>query len=132
MKLKDTSRTVPRLRDVSKTVPKIDPSEIKQALGAEDTGVAIGAFSPVTLRQIRAELARRLTSSGGRPALSGTSQRVKIPLSETQWAELERIADDVSGTGCKTSPGQVASVIISLSLRAIDADRRNLKSETTT
>ena len=132
MKRNDTSKTVRRIRDVSKTVSKVDPAAVKQALGAEDAGVSIGHYSPVTMIQIRQEIARRLTSSGGRPALAGASQRVKIPLSDHQWSELERIANDISGPGCKTSAGQVASVIISLSLRAIGSEQRTSRSETTT
>jgi hypothetical protein len=76
------ARTFPRIKDLSETLPRVDPAKAAEALGAEATGLKLGiGRSPLSLFQIRQELIGRLQSSGGRPSLSGTSGRKKIPLS---------------------------------------------------
>jgi hypothetical protein len=114
------ARTFPRIKDLSKTLPRVDPTRVAEALGAEATGLMLGiGGSPLSVFQIRQELMRRLQSSGGRPSLSGTSGRKKIPLSDAQWRELEEIASDVASPGFSPSAGQIASVLLTLSLRSV-------------
>ena len=86
------------IRDTSKTLPRIEASKVQTALGAEPSGLAIGGIGvgPLSLFQVREELFQRLHSSGGRPSLTGTSRRMKIPLSDRQWEELEEIATEVA------------------------------------
>jgi len=116
-----TKPTVGRIKNTSKTIPRLDPAKVAQALGAEPSDLTMDGIGagPLSLSQVREELFQRLQSSGGRPALAGTSRRTKIPLSDRQWAELEGIAADVASPGFSPSPGQIASVLISLSLRSL-------------
>ena len=95
------------------------------ALGAESPGLARDiAGSPLSLFQVKQELLHRLQSTGGRPSLSGVSGRKKVPLSDSQWEELEKIASDVAAPGFVPSAGQIASVLLALSLRRLRGDER--------
>lgn len=92
--------------------------DVAKALGGERLKVRLPrAPSPVRLLAVRGELARALRSTGGRPRISGTSRRQKIPLAEADWAQLEELAMRISGGGPQTTAGQVASVILHLALR---------------
>ncbi len=109
------------LRSTSKTVPRLDVPKIAEALGAEPSDVGFDFFGgPLCLKQVQDELRQRLKSTGGRPALSDASRRTKIPLNENQWGQLEEIATEVASPGFSPSAGQIASVLISLSLRSLD------------
>ena len=79
----------------------------------------VAAGGPVSLATVRAELARTLKSTGGRPSIEGSDRRFKIPLSDTQLQALEEVAAEVSSPGFSPSPGQIASVLVSLGLRGI-------------
>jgi hypothetical protein len=106
-----------RIRDVGPGAPRVDPDVVARALGGEETGAPVErGGSPVSSFQVRSELINRLRSSGGRPALEGATRRVKIPLTEGQWQELEDLADSFTDLGFAPSAGQVATVLISLSL----------------
>jgi len=119
-----------RIRDVGSASPRIDPGVVAGALGAEDTGIRLGrAGSPVSSFQIRAELLERLRSSGGRPALDGATRRVKIPVTESQWKELEDLAASFTDLGFIPSAGQVASVLLSLSLPLAKSEPHRIKRE---
>lgn len=131
-----TKPTSNSIRSTSKVVPRIDPSKVAQALGAEPTDVASAqlGMGPLSLFQVRQELFRRLQSTGGRPSLSGTSRRTKIPLSDGQWNQLEEIASEVASPAFSPSAGQIASVLLTLSLRSLrsedtNADNTDPKSE---
>jgi hypothetical protein len=109
------------IQDTSKTLPRIEASKVQAALGAEPSDLAVGGIGvrPLSLFQVREELFQRLRSTGGRPSLTGTLRGMKIPLSDHQWEELEEIATDVASPGFSPSPGQIASVLITLSLHAL-------------
>lgn len=108
------------IQDASATLPQIDPSRVQQALGAEDATERLAeTLSPVTLFALRQELMRRLQSSGGRPALVGTTRRAKIPLRDEEWQQLEELASAIASPGFAPSAGQVASVLLRLSLDAV-------------
>jgi len=104
------------------TYPRLDAAEIAKALGGETSSAKL-AFNlgPISLLAVRQELARRLQSSGGRPALDGVDRRAKIPLSDEQWAQLEKVAAAVAAPGCAPTAGQVASVLLSSALQAVAA-----------
>lgn len=121
------------IRDTSRTLPRIEASKVQAALGAEPSDLAIGEIGvgPLSLFQVREELFQRLQSTGGRPSLAGTSRRMKIPLSDRQWEELEEIATDVASPGFSPSPGQIASVLITLSLHSLQKGTQP-EQETTT
>lgn len=114
------------IRDTSVVEPYLEPAVVQAALGAEPSDQRLEqALAPITLFAVRSELFARLQSSGGRPALAGTSRRAKVPLSDADWAELEELATIVSGPDFSPSTGQVASVLLSLSVRAVKAQVAN-------
>jgi len=119
-----------RIRDIGLSASRVDPDVVAEALGAEQTCTPLGRTgSPVSSFQIRAELLNRLRSSGGRPALEGATRRVKIPVTEEQWNELEDLAASFKDLGFVPSAGQVASVLISLSLPAATSATDRIRSE---
>lgn len=75
---------------------RIDPDKVVEALCAE--------IVPASLQQ---EVRRRLRSSGGRPALEGAHRRKKIPLTDSDWKQLNDLAESL-----QISPGQVASLLL--------------------
>ncbi len=127
--IRPTEPTSPRLRDTSSAHPCIDPESVVSGLGA-DVGERIQTLlSPISLLAVRKELADRLQTSGGRPALSDTTRRTKIPLREHDWAALEQLAAAVGSEGFVPSAGQVASVLLTLSVRQMMNDLAKNPSE---
>jgi hypothetical protein len=119
-----------RIRDIGPGARCIDPAIVAEALGAEETGMTSGREgSLVSAFQVRSELIHRLRSSGGRPALEGATRRVKIPVTESQWQELEELAASFTDLGFVPSAGQVASVLISLSLPIARSERNRVRKE---
>jgi hypothetical protein len=118
----DTSRTLGRIRDTGKHLPRIDAAAVAKALGGEPTGEKIDvSLGPISLFAVRQEVFRRLQSTGGRPALEGATRRTKIPLSDCEWAKLEELAAAVASPSFAPTAGQVASILLTLSLRSIAA-----------
>jgi hypothetical protein len=118
--IRTTDTTLRRIQDTSRPLRRIDPEQVRQALGAEETPARLTeALAPLTLFAVREELVNRLQSSGGRPGLAGTTRRAKIPLNDAEWEKLEALAAAVAAPGFAPSAGQVASVLLSLSLRAV-------------
>lgn len=114
------TRTYARIKDLSEAYAPVNFSRVAKALGAQAAGPTRSAGgSPLSLFQVRQELMRRLHSGGGRPSLSGTWERKKIPLSDSQWRELEQIASEVASPGFSPWAGQIASVLLTLSLRSL-------------
>jgi len=121
-KIRTTETTLGSIRDIGSSLQRIEPAQVQQALGAEETATGlVEALSPVTLFALRGELVNRLQSSGGRPALAGTTRRAKIPLSDDEWVKLEELAAAIASPGFAPSAGQVASVLLTLSLQAVAA-----------
>lgn len=109
-----------RIVDTSAMPPRLEPSAIAAALGAEPSGSGLeAALAPITLFAVRSELFRRLQSGGGLPELAGASKRAKFPIADFEWVELERLASAISEPGLQPTAGQVASVILGLSVRTI-------------
>jgi hypothetical protein len=119
-KIRLTGPILPVIRDTSTPLPRVTPEMVATSLGADVSGQGlVEALAPITLFALRSELLGRLQSSGGRPALSNTSRRAKIPLGDAEWAELEELAAAVSAPGFSPSAGQIASVLLSLALRSV-------------
>lgn len=109
-----------RIRDISEVIPRIEPDQIAKALGAEPARKSLEEIlAPITLQAVREELFKRLQSSGGRPALADTNRRPKIPLSDVDWNTLEQLATSLSSAGFAPSAGQVASVLLTMSLNLV-------------
>jgi len=121
--------TVARIKNTSKTVARLDAKKVAEALGAApEVSVPFDGLGggPLSLYQVRQELFRRLHSTGGRPSLSGATARKKVPLNDQQWTELEQIASEVASAEFSPSAGQIASVLLTLSLRSV---RKNLEDD---
>jgi hypothetical protein len=119
-KINVSGATLPPIRDTSPSLARVDPDEVREALGAESTTERLKeALGPVTLFALREELLNRLQSSGGRPALTGVTRRAKVPLNDGDWLLLEELAAAVASPGFAPSAGQVASVLLTLSLHSV-------------
>jgi hypothetical protein len=111
---------------------RVSVTGLGEKLGAEAFGAtSLRGGSPSTFAAIREEVFRRLRSKGGRPGFEGV-ERKKIPLAERDWKAIEQVADHISEPGFRPSAGQVASVLISVTLRDMDSSleatvKRNLK-----
>jgi hypothetical protein len=118
--IRTTEPTLKTIRDKGPTLPRIEPGTVEAALGAEESGGRLeAALAPISLFAVREELVKRLQSSGGRPALTGTSRRAKIPLGDKEWLELEELAAALASPGFAPTAGQVASVLLTLSVRSV-------------
>ena len=121
-KIRMSEPTLPSVRDTSTPLPRLDAKDIQRALGGDATGQRLEELlAPITLLAVREELSRRLQSTGGRPALSGVTRRVKVPLRDEEWRRLQQIACAMSHEGRTPSAGQVASTILTtiLTSRAV-------------
>src|SRR5437660_139794 len=113
--IRSTEPTVSRIGDTEAPVRRLDPQAVAAALGAEPCPERIqGQPGPVTLYALRQELLRRRQSSGGRPGIEGASFRAKIPVNDQDWRRLDALAAALSAEGFSPSPGQVASVLLSI------------------
>lgn len=116
-RVRDTSARERRVRDTSSRERRLEPDDVAKALGAEPVGRS-GASPVFSMACLHRELAERLRSTGGRPALEGATRRQKIPLTDADWSELERISERLSAT-----PGQVASVLLHQVLANLDIEQ---------
>ncbi|HEX9735245.1 MAG TPA: hypothetical protein VGG06_25020 [Thermoanaerobaculia bacterium] len=95
--------------------------EIQEALGARRVVRLdqLPSQGPLDLLQLRAELQRRLRSSGGRPTDPDWSIRRVVPFKEDHWRELEELAAACESGGQNVSPGQLAAVLVETGLREL-------------
>jgi hypothetical protein len=115
-----TGATQPRIRTAGNGQLRIDSSQVDAALGGEPVeGTIRGNPGVIALYALRSELLRCRQSSGGRPGIAGTNQRLKIPLSDQDWTELEGLADQLAETGFAPSPGQIASVLLHAAIESV-------------
>src|SRR5262245_9707919 len=96
-KIVNTGAKMKRIENTGEKMPRVDPELVAAALGAERIpDEQVDSSNPLSMYALRAELFRRLQSTGGRPALEGTTRRPKIPVSDQEWQELESIAAAVT------------------------------------
>jgi ribosomal protein L29 len=121
-RIRSTSAKQAAIRSTSEEQPRVEASHLEALLAAEHIPAWTGELrgSPPSLLGVRREIARRLQSSGGRPALDDTTRRQKIPLSEQDWERLEALAERASTGGLKPTPSQIASVLIRQALDALE------------
>jgi hypothetical protein len=72
------------------------------------------------LLQLRAEVARRLRSTGGRPTDPEWNVQRLIPFRDDRWRQLEELAKALSTHERRVGPGQVAAILIERALESID------------
>jgi len=120
------------IKNISQKQRQIKTSDVMKSLGAQSTGVKIDeSQGPITLFFLRQFIIDRLYSSGGRPALTGTSKRrKKIPLFDNDWEKLEEIAEDLKKKeGVNVSPGQIASTFIHKNVLEIENHKKKEQTE---
>lgn len=72
---------------------------------------------PLDLLTLRRVVHERLQSSGGRPTDPSWSITRSIRFHPDRWKDLEILADALSETDRKVSPGQVASILLEEAVR---------------
>lgn len=91
---------------------------VAEALGAGRVVALPGGPSggPLDLLQLRAEVARRLRSTGGRPTDPSWNVQRLVPFRDARWQELTELARQLSTDERKVSPGQLAAILIERAL----------------
>lgn len=110
---------------IDKGKPKraVNPKAVAESLGAEDTGFRINVKDgPLSLLALRQFLSERLRSTGGRPALAGTSKvRRKISFLEEDWDEILKIADYYKREkGLNVTGSHIAAALVHAGISNID------------
>jgi hypothetical protein len=129
-KLKITSRSAGAIRHAGTAMRAVRPEAIAKALGGAEV-VSGGNVhgTPFSLHALRRELAIRVRSTGGRPALEGATKIQKIPLKPEDWSRLEELANELSRQGVSATAGQVASVMVHSQLeRLVPSTRGHARS----
>ena len=112
---------------------RVSAADLGKRLGAEVVAAEpLRSGSPPNFAAVREEVFRRLRSTGGRPGLEGVGRK-KIPLTEGDWKIVKQVANHISEPGFRPSAGQVASVLLSITLRSLNPSleaivKRDLKS----
>lgn len=128
-RIKIVGKTQPLIRDKGPAQPLVDPVHVGETLEADESmHIAVGA-TPPSLAALRNELAQRLLSTGGRPALRDTDRRQKIPLSDDDWGRLQELATRVADLDARPAPAQVASALLHLALTNLDAAEAVIRNE---
>jgi hypothetical protein len=120
-KINVVGKAMGRIEVKGSALPRIEPAELAAALNAEPCGeIHANGLDTLALGELGHELLKRLRSTGGRPALEGTTERCKVPLTPDDIAKLEQIITVMEAeTGKRPALGQIASVILSAHLKAL-------------
>lgn len=127
--IKVTGKSLPRVRDTGPTLPRVEPEQIRKAVGADasEAQEAGRPQGPVALFGLRQGLAERLRSTGGRPSL-GHNRRQKIPMSDADWELLCALAEELADEVSSPSPGQVASELLHQRLLELQSEMKRTAS----
>jgi hypothetical protein len=124
-KINIVGKKLERIEVKGAALPRIEPTELAAALDAESCGEIHANLNILALGELGNELLKRLRSTGGRPALEGTTERCKVPLSPEDIAKLEQIIAIMEAeTGKRPALGQIASVILSAHLKTLGDSRK--------
>ena len=107
-----------RLEDTSKRLESVDPNEMAEALGAEETGAVKVGGSAFSMLVLRSRMLSDIVSTGGRPGRREASLR-KIPLTDAEWAALDEVTELLKHEGVNATPGQVAGLLLHQSLAEV-------------
>jgi hypothetical protein len=114
-----TFATKRKVNLVGRMKRKVDPSVLKQVLGAAETMPSPAeADTPLGFVAVRQELAAALRSTGGRPGFPDAERR-KIPVTEPVWRIVSQAAQSMAGPGFHPSVAQVASAILAVAVRTM-------------
>ena len=121
-KIIDGSERHAKVKATGRGARKVNAEAVALALGVATAESQLGGHTHTVFAVLHRDFARRLKSSGGRPKLAGTTRRQKIPLQESDWETLVRIAEALRAQDIKATPGQVASTILHRVLGRIELD----------
>lgn len=95
--------------------------EIAKALGAGRVVSleTLPSQGPLDLLELRAEVQRRLRSTGGRPTDPDWDIRRLVPFRREGWQELEHYARQCEREGQRVSPSQLAAFLIERGLQSL-------------
>jgi hypothetical protein len=79
---------------------------------------------PLDLLELRAEVQRRIRSTGGRPTDPAWDVRRLVPFRKEGWQELERLARVCEQEGQHVSPSQLAALLIERGLASLKKSAR--------
>ncbi|MFH1900799.1 MAG: hypothetical protein ABIK26_00945 [Candidatus Omnitrophota bacterium] len=112
-----------KIKNIGKGQRRININAAAKALGGEKVGVKVNTKQgPISLFSLRQFIMDCLHSSGGRPALVGTTkERKKLPFFEEDWNKLKLIAEYYKiEEGINVSPAQIASILVHRDVAKID------------
>ena len=97
-------------------------TRVGQMLGATRVVSVPGLPSggPIDLLHLRADVARRLKSTGGRPTDPAWNVQRLVPFRDDRWRQLEELADRISTEERRVSPAQLAAILIERALDGIE------------
>ncbi|MBI5515220.1 MAG: hypothetical protein HY909_15695 [Deltaproteobacteria bacterium] len=93
---------------------RLDPARVSAALGSSRVVPVRGTPSrgPLDLLALRAEVERRLRSSGGRPTDPDWTMSRIVRFQPARWEDLEQLAGTLSQEGRSVSPSQLAAMLV--------------------
>jgi len=106
------------VRSTSRTARKVETKSVADSLGAEPLDFDLERSASLALLLA---LRSTLRSSGGRPSLEGTERRQKIPMTDADWHELEKIAQSFQANGLNATAGQIAGQLLRDAIARLEA-----------
>jgi len=97
--------------------PEVDAEAFAKALGAKP--VEPRSDHPLDILAVRHALQTMVRSSGGRPGLAISVDRVKIPKIDEDWIRIKELSASLPKTGPCPSLGQIAAVVLHLGLEQL-------------
>lgn len=117
--------TTKRVVDTSAKIPKVSPHQVASALGAHSDGQKLPRGLPPSAHlDLIAMLVREIRSSGGRRARREETERKEIPLTSTEWDQLQAIADECKNQGISASAEQIGGLLVREGLKHYEASKR--------
>ena len=110
----NTTKRAKRIVNTSPPARSLEADIVASALDGQPTGFKLeNDTNPISLFQVRMELSRMLTSTGGRPSLAGMQDKVKIPRFAEDWVKIEALAAAAAeGMPFRPTAAQVATVLL--------------------
>ena len=105
----------------SRNSMKQNDKRVEKALGAKRIVPVpnLPSGGPLDLLELRAHVASRLRSSGGRPTDPDWKLQRLVPFRKDRWRQLEDLATRLSNDERKVSPAQVAAMLIEHALQDV-------------
>lgn len=105
----------------SRNSTKLTEKRLAKALGAKRViPIAdLPSGGPLDLLALRAQVASRIRSTGGRPTDPAWNMQRLVPFRKERWRQLVDLATRLSSDQRKVSPAQVAAMLIERALQQV-------------